>query len=132
MSKSVNEALQGLLGNIEGVINSKSVIGDPVEFGDNIILPLVDVSFGMGAGGSDSKGEKDTTRESAGGGLGGSVKPTAVLVINKDGVQLVDIRNKDSVNKIIDMLPSLISKFTGKTENKSELDEAIDEILENK
>lgn len=128
MSKSVNEALVALLGNIEGVLNSKSVVGEPVQFGKNIIIPLVEVGFGMGAGGSDTSKDTDTTVETAGGGMGGSVKPTAILVVNDEGVQLVDVKNKDSVNKVIDMLPALISKFVG-SDNKSEAEKAVDEVL---
>ncbi len=112
MSKSVNEALAALLGNVEGVLNSKSVIGEPVQFGKNIIIPLVEVGFGAGAGGSDATRDNGDV-ETAGGGMGASIKPTAVLVVNDDGVQLVDVKNKDSVNKVIDMLPGIISKFVG-------------------
>ncbi|MFV0519371.1 MAG: GerW family sporulation protein [Lachnospirales bacterium] len=131
MSKSVNEALVALLGNIEGVLNSKSVVGEPVQFGKNIIIPLVEIGFGMGAGGSDTlKDDLDTTVETAGGGMGGSVKPTAILVVNDDGVQLVDVKNKDSVNKVIDMLPALLSKFVG-TDNKSQAEKVVDEVYGN-
>ncbi len=118
MSKSVNEALAALLGNVEGVLNSKSVIGEPVEFGKNVIIPLVEVGFGAGAGGSDANRDNGEV-ESAGGGMGASIKPSAVLVVNDEGVQLVDVKNKDSVNKVIDMLPAIISKFVGNDDEKN-------------
>lgn len=127
MSNSTTETLEALLGNLESVVNSKSVVGEAIKAGENTIVPLLELSFGLGAGGADveNNGEKNKNDvRSSGGGLGASVKPTAVLVINDSGVQLVDVKNKDSVNKVIDMLPALIDKFTEK-KKKEEVDEVI-------
>ena len=35
---------------MEKFITTKSVVGEPVVVGDTIILPMADVSFGMGIG----------------------------------------------------------------------------------
>ena len=45
-----NETVDSLFQGIEGFMTSKTVVGDPIYVKDTIILPLVDVSFGMGAG----------------------------------------------------------------------------------
>lgn len=42
---TVEELFRGM----DGVISSKTVVGDAIHIGDTIILPLIDVSFGMGA-----------------------------------------------------------------------------------
>ena len=43
--------VESLFRGMEGFVSSKTVIGDAVKFDDGtIILPLVDVSFGVGAG----------------------------------------------------------------------------------
>ena len=42
--------VEALFQGIDGVISSKTVVGDAIHIGDTIILPLVDVSFGLGAG----------------------------------------------------------------------------------
>ena len=39
-----------LLKAMEKFITTKSVVGEPVVVGDTIILPMADVSFGMGIG----------------------------------------------------------------------------------
>jgi len=92
-----------MLQNIDKYASSKTVVGEPVHFGNVIIVPLVDVSFGAGAGGTSGGG--------AGGGLGAKVSPSAVLVIVNDTVQLVNVKNQESVNKLIDLVPGVIAKI---------------------
>ena len=42
--------MEALFQGMDGMISSKTVVGDAIHVGDTIILPLVDVSFGIGAG----------------------------------------------------------------------------------
>ena len=44
----------------------------------------------------------------------GKMSPSAVLVIKNGQVRLVNIKNQDTINKIIDMVPDLIDRFTSK------------------
>ena len=46
----VEDFLDKLMNGMSSFLSTKTVVGEPVRFGDTIILPLVDVSFGMGAG----------------------------------------------------------------------------------
>ena len=66
-----------LFKGMDGFLSAKTVVGEPVTVNDTIILPLVDVSFGVaaGAGNNDNK-------NTAAGGLGGKMSPSAVLVIH--------------------------------------------------
>ena len=45
-SSTVAALFQGM----DGVISSKTVVGEAIHIGDTIILPLMDVSFAVGAG----------------------------------------------------------------------------------
>ena len=73
---------------------------------DTIILPLVDVTFGVGAG-TSSADEKNNS----GGGMGGKITPSAILVIKDGHTKLVNIKNQDSVTKILDMVPDFVDRF---------------------
>ena len=42
--------VEALFHGMDGVVSSKTVVGDAIHIGDTIILPLVDVSFAVGAG----------------------------------------------------------------------------------
>ena len=60
--------VESLMKGMDGFVSSKTVVGEPIQVGETIILPLVDVSFGMGAGAFC--GEK---KKNSGGGIGGRV-----------------------------------------------------------
>lgn len=103
--------MDSLLKGVDSVISTKTVVGEAKQIGDTIILPLVDVSFGLGAG-------------SNGGGVGGKITPSAVLVIKDGHTKLVNVKNQDTVTKILDMVPDLIDKFTTKKDELLDDDSA--------
>ena len=116
--------LESLLKGMDTVLSTKTVVGEATQIGDTIILPLVDVSFGVGAG-AGSNGEKK--KQSGAGGLGGKMTPSAVLVIGKNGsTKLVNIKNQDTVTKVLDMSPDLVDKFTSKKEEMIPDAEAVE------
>jgi len=105
--------VEALFQGMEGVVSSKTVVGDAIHIGETIILPLVDVSFAVGAGAF-----KGDSKEKGAGGLGGKVTPCAVLVIQDGKTRLVNIKNQDTMTKILDMIPDVVDKFTEKKEGK--------------
>lgn len=124
--------VESLLKGMDTVLSTKTVVGEATKIGDTIILPLVDVSFGVGAG-AGSNGTKNSA--SGAGGLGGKMTPSAVLVIRNGAVKLVNIKNQDAVTKVLDMVPDLIEKFTkpkAKDEEVSVKEEEIsdDEVVD--
>ncbi len=116
-----NSTVQSLFKGMDSFISTKTVIGDAVHIGDTIILPLIEVSFGVGAGAFSQE-----KKNNAGGGLGGKITPSAVLVIQNGNAKLVNVKNQDSITKILDMVPELVDKFTNKSSAKkaSEAEEA--------
>ena len=112
--------VDALFQGMNGIVSSKTVVGDAIHIGDTIILPLIDVSFGVGAGAFN--GDK---KEIGAGGLGGKMTPCAVLVIQNGKTKLVNIKNQDTMTKILDMIPDAIDKFSsGKDEKMTERDVA--------
>ena len=123
MSK-VKDNLQDLFSKLEGHVSTKTVVGEPVHIGEIILIPLVDVSLGMGtamvANTEEDSGKKGG-KDGGGGAFGAKMTPSAVVVINNGTVQLVNIKNQESVNKILDMVPGILSKFNlGSLFNKKE------------
>ena len=104
-----NETVASLFKGMDSFLSAKTVVGEAVHVNDTIILPLVDVSFGVGAGAF--AGDK---KNNAGGGMGGKMSPSAVLVIQNGATKLVNIKNQDTVTKILDMVPDVVDRITGK------------------
>lgn len=105
--------VEALFQGMNGIVSSKTVVGDAIHIGDTIILPLIDVSFGVGAGAFN--GDK---KEKGAGGLGGKMTPCAVLVIQNGKTRLVNIKNQDTMTKILDMIPDAIDKFSADKSGK--------------
>ena len=102
------ETMDSLFHGMNGVISSKTVVGDAIHIGDTIILPLVDVSFAVGAGSFNAE-----KKEKGAGALGGKMTPCAVLVLQNGTTRLVNIKNQDTMTKILDMGPDVIDRFRG-------------------
>ena len=112
-----NSTVAALFNGIDGVVSSKTVVGDAIQVGDITIIPLVDVSFALGAG--SFSGDK---KDKGAGGLGGKLTPSSVLVIQDGKTKLVNIKNQDTMTKILDMIPDVIDRFTKKEEKVTEED----------
>ncbi len=108
---SFNATVESLFKGMDSFITTKTVVGDAIHIGDTIILPLVDVAFGVGAG-VFAQEEKN----SGGGGIGGKITPSAVLVIQNGTTKLVNVKNQDGITKILDMVPDFVNKFTSKNQ----------------
>lgn len=118
-----HSVVESLMKGMDTVLTTKTVVGAPTQIGDTIILPLVDVSFGVGAGAGESS-EKKSSRGA--GGLGGKMTPSAVLVIKNGSTKLVNIKNQDTMTKLLDMIPDILDKFTSKKEELIPDDTAVD------
>ena len=119
---SFKGTVESLFKGVDGIISSKTVVGDAIHIGDTIILPLVDVSFGLGAGALSSD-----KKEQGGGGIGGKMTPCAVLVLQNGKTKLVNIKNQDTITKILDMVPDVVDKFTKGDDELTEQD--VSDIL---
>ena len=118
-----NETVSSLFKGMDSFITSKTVVGEPVKFDDGtVLLPLVDVSFGVAAG-AFSKKEKNS--DSAGGGMGGKISPNSVLVVKDGQCRLVSVKSTDVVSKVIDMVPGVIDKFKKSPKDKEEEKEMV-------
>ena len=119
---TVNSLFKGL----DAFISAKTVVGEAIHVGDTIILPLVDVSFGVGAGAFE--GDK---KSNGGGGMTGKLTPSAVLVIQNGTTKLVNIKNQDGMTKILDMVPDFINKFTSGKDTDDIIDDVVSDDTDN-
>lgn len=118
MNNGFSSVMESLLKGVDSILSTKTVVGEPKQFGDTIILPLVDVTFGVGAGGGVNE-----KKDGAGGGLTGKMSPSAVLVIKDGHTKLVNVKNQDTITKILDLVPDVIDKITSKKEDKEMMDD---------
>ena len=110
-----DEVRKQIFDDFKKMITTESVVGEPIYLGDATIVPFVDISFGFGSGAH------------GGNTSGGKVTPTAVLIMKGERVELFSIKNataNGTIDKVINMVPEVISHFTKKKEKKEEVREA--------
>lgn len=118
---SFNGVIESMMKGMNGFLSSKTVVGEPTTIGDTTIIPLVDVTFGIGAGAS--AGDK---KNGGAGAMSGKMMPSAVLVIKNGQIKLVNIKNQDSVTKVLDMIPDLVDRFTTPKEKMPKDEEIVE------
>ena len=126
---TLNENFESMFSKMENFVSTKTVIGEPIKIGDMTLIPLVDVAFGLGAGSKNEKrAEVKGLSDSAAGGLGAKISPTAIMIVQNGNVQILNVRNQTAVDKIMNMAPGIINKlnFSAGTRQQFE-DEVITE-----
>ena len=120
---NLKNTVSAFMSGINSVVASKTVVGDPIEVGDTTLIPFMDVSFAMGAGAYN--GEK---KDKGAGGMGGKMSPSAVLVLKDGNARLVNIKNQDTMTKILDLVPDMVDRFSNKGSELSE--DEVDDLLD--
>ncbi|MCP5191320.1 MAG: sporulation protein YtfJ [Pseudomonadales bacterium] len=112
--EDVEKLLKTAMGEIERLLSTKAVVGEPITYEGNTVIPLVSVGFGFGAGGGTGKMKSGEAGEGTGTGTGGGggVKPVAVVIINKDGVRLEPI--KGAATSVLEKVADVIGKTVQK------------------
>ena len=132
-NNSFSNNVEGLFKGLDGFFTSKTVIGEAVQYGETTVIPLMEVSFGMGAGAFEGKGN-----DSGGGGVGAKMSPSAVLILNNGTSKLISVKDTSGVAKVLDLVPDFVNKFmdNGSVEKEENLDDIFedkkDEISEEK
>lgn len=100
-----------LFEKLEKFLRSETVVGDPIQIGNVTLIPIITVSFGVAGGEGSGKDGKGNDGSGGGGGLGCRISPNAVLVVKNDEVSLVSLAGKGSLEKIMNMVPEIVSKM---------------------
>ncbi|HBZ04096.1 MAG TPA: sporulation protein [Lachnospiraceae bacterium] len=121
-----SSTVDSLFKGMDAFLTSKSVVGDPIQVGDTTIIPLCDVNFGVGAGALGGK-----RSNSAGGGMGGKLSPSAMIVVKDGYAQIVNVNeDKGSLGKVLEMIPGTAEKLKAILNNRTVTDKEVEEIKE--
>ena len=119
MASSVETLIERVLGELHRIVQTETVVGQPVQAGNLTIIPVSKISFGFGAGGGqEGKGQSGT-------GGGASVEPIAFLIIDADGkVQIMTLNDKEvGWGQLVGLVPDAVDKiknFIGKKQGEEE------------
>ncbi|NLY53745.1 MAG: sporulation protein [Firmicutes bacterium] len=117
------ENLSQLTEQLENLISSKTVIGDPISVGEVTLVPIIKANFGFGMGSGNTDGVKRVG--GAGGGGGAVIVPIAIVAICGKEVNLLVIDKQESkgIAPLLEKLPQLIEKFTSRKQKDDDSEE---------
>ncbi|TDO83506.1 putative spore protein YtfJ [Halanaerobium saccharolyticum] len=104
--QSTENVLETMYEKLDHFLKTETVVGDPIEAGEVTLIPIITASFGLGGG----IGEEEKSG-GGGGGVGCKISPDAILVIRGSEVTMMPVKNKGSLDKLIDKVPELIDKI---------------------
>ena len=101
---STEDVLKEATKNINDLISARRVMGDPIDLGDKIVIPVTRFGLAFGAG-SGKRKEGD----GSGAGGGGGIEPMALLVAHKEirgaeGIQVFSLKKENPVAQVITAL----------------------------
>ena len=105
-SDGLGVTLQALFKGMEGMLQSKTVVGEPVQIGDVTIVPLVEVSAGLASGAL-----KNNAKNNGAGAMSAKISPVAMLILQNGNTRLVNVKNQDAFTRLLDLIPEAIDKI---------------------
>ncbi len=107
--KDIDSVFGQAIGEIERMLSTKTVVGDPVTIDGHTLIPLVSVGFGFGVGSGEGHDPKRGEGNGGGAAGGGGVKPVALVIVDKDGVRVEPV--KGGAATVVDKIAEVAGKF---------------------
>jgi len=115
--EDIDKLFDKAVSEIERMLNTKTVVGEPITVEGNTLIPLVNVGFGFGVGGGQGTDSQKGSGHGGGTGGGGGVKPVALIIVNKDGVRVEPI--KSGTASVLEKVAETIGKAASAKDSKS-------------
>lgn len=116
--EDIENMVKTTISQIEKVLSSKTVVGEPITVGETTLIPLLSMGFGFGAAGGAGKADAKQGSDGLKGGTGGAggMRPIAIIVIDKDGVRIEPIKSSvaAAIEKLGEKVPGVVEKIADK------------------
>ncbi len=117
---NIAELVKSTLQELQDLMATKTVVGEPVNAGKHTVIPVSKVVFGFGSGGGHGSEAKKSKGDGEGIGGGWSIEPVAFVIIGEEGVKLLTIGSKESVTtKLFDLAPKVMETVKEYVDKKS-------------
>ena len=115
---SVEEAVKTMVSELEKLISTGKIVGEPIVFEDKTLIPVAKLGVGFGGGGGEgtSAGTKPGgTGKGTGVGGGGGIAPASVIVVFKgipgpDGIKVIPLEGPGTISKTIGEVASMVAE----------------------
>ena len=117
---SSEQMMQETAARLKEFLMAQNVVGETIDLGDKVVIPVARFGFGFGAGGGEGAG-----------GAGG-IEPVALIIIHKDvkgpeGVQVMSLSKQNPIAQVISALsetlgPQVIQAMKSMNDKKAPAD----------
>lgn len=109
----INKIMEGTIEKMRSMVDTSTIIGEPIVAGDVTLIPVSKVSYGFGSGGTDLPSKQSNDLFGGGSGGGMSISPVAFIVIENGKCRMMQISNyTSSADRAIAMIPELVDRVT--------------------
>lgn len=119
MEDNKTSIIEKVFNNIKASLDTKTIVGEPVTINDATIIPLIEITCGVGIGDFEDKNA---------GGIATKLTPCALCVIQNGITKVIHIKNTDPLTKLIELLPDLINDVVGQNNISQEIKKQEDII----
>lgn len=109
----VEDIIKEVAGELERMVNTKTVVGEPITAFGKTIIPVSRISMGFGSGGGEAKKEGESGY-GGGGGAGAKIEPVAFIVISEDETKIFRISEKNDLGRLLEAVPEIVPEVMGK------------------
>ncbi len=109
----VNKLMESTLQRMKDMVDTSTIIGEPMVSGNTTLIPVSKVTYGFTSGGTDLPSKQNQELFGGAGGGGISITPVAFIVIENGKCRMMQINNyTSSADRAIAMIPELVDKLT--------------------
>ena len=114
----IGDLMTNIVEKVREIADVNTIVGQPIQAGEVTIIPLSQLSVGVGSGGTEfaSKNKKQEDDNCFGGGAGAGVNliPVGFLVVKEGSVRLLPVAPPaaTTVDRVVELVPEVIDKLT--------------------
>jgi len=110
----ISQIMEATIQKVRDLANGETVIGKPIEIGENtVIIPVSKLSLGFASGGSDFPSKNPKELFGGGGGAGITVTPKAFLVVENGNVRLLQLaKDGETIDRLVNMIPDAVNQIS--------------------
>jgi uncharacterized spore protein YtfJ len=119
MASTAEAIIKTLMDEIKSITKTDTILGDPINLGNNTIIPVCRIMVGFGAGGGEGEMQEKKGGSGGGGGGGLKVEPAAFIVIKGDQVSIMGTK-PSKLENLVEAVPGIIEKIQKAKEARKE------------
>lgn len=120
-NSTFSQNMDTVFNDLHNFVKTDSVLGTPVPVGDKTLIPIMSVTLGYGNADMPQKSQSSQSSSNTGiGGLGAKISAEAIVVVDKDNVNMLNVNDSTNMNQLINKIPETISNITQNMSQKSQ------------